>query len=310
MEILKFDCIGDMVDEFSEGTLTNGIPFIDKPNAMLFKTGRHKGKPYTEADLDKMVSQFSAPQGETDWSVPVQVDHSESARDTVGHIRSVHRDGNLLKGTLRVVGTDAVDRVKGGTYKKLSLGIRGNMSLHHVAITPHPYITDAQLYHEEEPPVADKPTETPKAEPAAPPTPAPAAPVTQTFKSAEQLQAEFTEQTRKYEAREAAQEARMKALEDTIRFGELTAKVDTFSANRKTVAAMRTEELELLKTFSEEQLELYEKLKAKQPALVSYDVIGFQESAKPGDDTSVAEDEKWANEQAAANGYTKDGGSK
>lgn len=303
MEILKFDCIGDMVEEFSEGMLPTGIPYIDKPNAMLFKTGYHKGRLYTESDLDKMVSQFAAPQGDFDWSVPVQVDHSDSARDTAGHVRSVFREGTRLKGTLRIVGAGAVDCVKAGTYKKLSPGIRSNMSLHHIAITPHPYITDAQLYNEEEKPVADKPTDIPKAEPAA-------TPATQNFKSVEQLEAEFSEKTKAYEAKQAAMEARLKAQEDVIRFGELTSKVDTFSASGKTVAVMRDAELALLKTFSDDQLKLYEELKAKQPKIADFSVLGFQESAKPGDDTSLAEDEKWANDQAAANGYNNNGGSK
>lgn len=305
-DIIHFDG-GEVCEEFAEGVLSTGVPYLDKTAATLFRVGKHKGRLYTEADLDKIAASFSAPTGD-DWSVPVQVDHSDSARDTAGHVRSVYREGNLLKGAIRIVGSDAIDRVKGGTYRKLSVGLRPNLSLHHVAITPHPYITDAQLYNEEDKPVADKPTDIPKAEPAAPPTPA--APATQTFKSVEQLEAEFSEKTKAYEARQAAMEARLKAQEDVIRFGELTSKVDTFSASGKTVAVMRDAELALLKTFSDDQLKLYEALKAKQPTIADFSVLGFQESAKPGDDTSLAEDEKWANDQATANGYNNNGGSK
>ncbi len=63
----------------------------------MFYTGTHRGKTGTEADLHTMVKNFSAPKGDRDWEAPVQLDHSESARDMVGNIRRVWRAIQRLK---------------------------------------------------------------------------------------------------------------------------------------------------------------------------------------------------------------------
>lgn len=41
------------------GTI-NGVPYVDR-RGKLFEAGVHRGKVYTEADLDRVVQQFSQP---------------------------------------------------------------------------------------------------------------------------------------------------------------------------------------------------------------------------------------------------------
>lgn len=145
MDLITFDEGEIAFDEtnFSEGE-SNGEPWLETP-AKLFRTGRHKGQDFTEAHLDKMAASAGKPTGARDWKVPLQLDHNHSALNTRGHIREAHRDGQVLRGTLRFCGEDAVKGVKSGNYSRLSVSLRPDMTLHHVAVTPFPYLTDAAI---------------------------------------------------------------------------------------------------------------------------------------------------------------------
>lgn len=301
MKITTFEAAGSCADEFAEGVLATGVPYIDK-DAVLFQAGTYQGRRFDRADLDKMARSFSAPTGETDWTVPVQIDHSDSARDTVGHVREVRREDDRLVGKLRFVGADAIEKVKGGLWKRLSQGIRADLSLHHVAVTPHPRVLSAKLFQEKvfqekesedqnmptEPatkpdakPEAKPETQAPEKPPEAPTTATTAAAAT--FKSVEQLEAQFAEKTSKLEAMLAAQQKTLDKQAEVIRFADLASKIDTFSEAGKTAPCMRDAELALLKTFSDEQLALYVALKDKQPSIIDFSIRGSQDSSKPGD---------------------------
>jgi len=58
--------------------------------ARLFYVGTHKGRPYSADDLKKVADSFE--------EVPLQLDHSKSARDTVGIVRKtwLEHDGKDL----------------------------------------------------------------------------------------------------------------------------------------------------------------------------------------------------------------------
>lgn len=145
MDLITFDEGEIAFDEtnFAEGE-SNGEPWLETP-AKLFKTGRHKGQDYNEAHLDKMAASAGTPKGARDWKVPLQLDHNHSALNTRGHLREAHRDGQVLRGTLRFCGEDAVKGVKSGNYSRLSVSLRPDLTLHHVAVTPFPYLTDAAI---------------------------------------------------------------------------------------------------------------------------------------------------------------------
>lgn len=132
---------------FSEGRTANGVPYRDVP-ARLFSVGVHNGRSYTLADLQELASTFQAPKTDLeDWDVPIQLDHSSSARDTIGHVRSVSVRGSDLMGILRFVGEDAIKPVREGRYRKLSVGIRLTKPkrLKEVSATPFPALTNAAL---------------------------------------------------------------------------------------------------------------------------------------------------------------------
>lgn len=333
-EVLEFSD-GGLEEGFSEGTFAEGehaIPYLDVP-ARLFTAGTHRGKLYTKQDLKDLASTFRPPQTDlSDWDVPVQLDHSDSARDTMGHLRSVFVRGDKdLMGVLRFVGQEAIQPVRERRYRKLSVGIRltNPKRLKEVSVTPYPQVLGAALnFNEEadamktgteaEKPVTQpevKPVETPATEtkmaeapkpevktvtPPAPEKPAPVALMSEELKAevARQLaeaEAKFNERTAALEAKHNEREAKLVAQEQVARFKELTALVDSFSEEgaAKSVPAMREKELALVKTFSEEQLALYKEVKSLQPPVINYGVLGVQESKMTADENADQLAERW-----------------
>ena len=261
MQVITFDG-GEVAEEFAEGSI-NGSPYLDK-KALLFRTCRRNGKNYDEASLDKTVSSFSAPKSDSDWSVPLQLDHSSNAANTRGHVRELSRDGKTLIGTVRFVGAEAVENAKNGNWKKLSVGLREDFSLHHVAICPHPFITDAQVF-EEESEAPNMPDEKPD---------------TQKFTDLEAKLQEFQDQTAKMQAKMDEQNALIAKQSAVLKFTEVSNRIAKFCEDGKTVPAMREAELKLMETFSDEQLALYEAVKTVQPKVIEFAVLGTQVSQR------------------------------
>ena len=56
MEIITFDAVELDATEFAEGKTADGVPYIDR-SGPLFRAGQHKGRKWTTADLDKVVTQ-------------------------------------------------------------------------------------------------------------------------------------------------------------------------------------------------------------------------------------------------------------
>lgn len=275
----EITCEGELDQTFSEeGQLPEGEPYIDKP-ATIFRAGFWKGKNYTTADLDRAVEQFREPKTPTDWDIPVQVDHEPaSSTRTCGWVRSLHRDGNLLRATLRFSGAEAVSAVRGARYKKCSSGFRANGAVHHVAVTPYPYVLGSQ-FNEEVNPMATTPTI-----PVPPPdTPDPV----KTFADMEaRLEAQFAERTTKmqeqFNGQLAGMQSKMDAQEKVLRFAEMAAAVDTFSESAKIAPVARAAELDLVKTFSDEQLDLWKKAKEAAPSYVDFGVHNTAMFTEPG----------------------------
>ena len=214
-EVITFKAVGATVEDpsrWTEGTMsTTGDPWIEMP-ALLFYTGRHKGQDWTEDRLQRLANNFSEPKGEMDWTVPGQLDHSESARDTTGHLRKVWKSGKNLWGIVRHIGKEAVQNAKNGIWKKLSLGIYSSRdTIREYSITPFPHLTHATTFSEttepeSEEPMADTPT---KQSPPAPTPPAPPAspePVTNFAEFQAQMEARFAAKTAELEARLAKSE--------------------------------------------------------------------------------------------------------
>ena len=82
----------------------------------MFSAGIHRGRNYTEKDLHCLANSFNLEE-----NVPLQLDHSESVRDTVGFLEAVSVVGNKLMGKIRVVDEVIKEKVANKTAKKLSV---------------------------------------------------------------------------------------------------------------------------------------------------------------------------------------------
>lgn len=121
--------------------------------AELFSTGVHRGKEYTTEDLSTLASNFSV-----DDKIPIQLDHSESVRDTVGFLEDAKVKGDKLLGKVRIIDEFAQDRVDKGLMGKLSVSFYIQYNEEDNSIRPHklrevslvafPQVKSAQLFSE------------------------------------------------------------------------------------------------------------------------------------------------------------------
>lgn len=101
---------------------------------------------WTLADLQEIARNFDA--GDPP---PVQLDHSYSARDTVGYVRGLRLQGEALYALAEFIGSEAVERVRTGLYRKVSAGllIQPIQALRELSVTPFPAVAHAAIKKEE-----------------------------------------------------------------------------------------------------------------------------------------------------------------
>lgn len=284
-ELLQFNTLDATLssDGRTEGQTADGQPWIEV-NARGFYVGTHRGREYNESHLDSMVSSFSAPTSDEDWDVPIQLDHSTSSRDTVGSARRVWRTGGDLGVRLRFVGAEEVRKVKAGHYRKISISVyrftdesgESTYKIREFSVTPFPELEGATIYQKE------------TSMPDTSKTPAPA-PTQEQFSADHpvliQMRAEWEAQRKAeredFEKKLAERDKRIEQSEKVIRFQKLTRRIETYGKQGKSVPAMDEAELALLESFSDEQLELYDKLKEASPKYVDFDVVGDQSASEP-----------------------------
>ncbi|MGG3663619.1 hypothetical protein [Bacillus gobiensis] len=118
----------------------------------MFSAGTHRGVTYTEEDIKQLASEFKAEE-----LVPVQIDHSESVRDTVGLIREVYAEGKKLMGKLEIIDEEAQRKIDKGLLKKLSVSFylkqMGDklrpFKIREVSLVAFPQVKGAQLFNEQ-----------------------------------------------------------------------------------------------------------------------------------------------------------------
>jgi len=132
----------------SETKVEDGLFLKD---ALLFETGKHRGKEFTIEDLQILAQSFNP-----DNPVPVQLDHSSSTKDTVGFVKKVWIQGKQLLGQLEIVDEKMQQRIDKGLSKKLSIGFyvdgktRKPSSLREVSIVAFPQVKTATIFKEED----------------------------------------------------------------------------------------------------------------------------------------------------------------
>jgi len=321
---------GEFVNEFTG----EKIPYVDKL-ARIFKAGIHRGKTYTGADIDRLVSNFPKPSAEIEWDRPVYKDHNpenRSIENMVGNIRSLERRGegmgSQLWGWLRFIGQDSVNNVMSGLYRKLSAGIYyDTMEVDEVSVLADPYFTDTQVFSKnpkEAQAVSVKAKEDPAKEGDADQG------KTEKHSQGDRSRKKRPESTLstvndKWEERFSKMEAANKQLVDQLNATKtelaefrsdkvaMTAsnRVEVFRAAGKTTKAMTEPEKAFVATLTPEQFGLYEKVKEVQPEFFSLETYGdpgekFGEGAKrPGKAEDVKTEVKSLKEK-----YNKKGGNK
>lgn len=221
--------------------------------AEMFSTGVHRGVEYTEEDIDELVNNFSSEE-----DIPVQIDHSESARDTVGYVREVFSNGGKLMGKLEILDKAIQERINMGLMKKLSVsfylkhteeGFKPH-KLREVSLVAFPQVKGARLFSENGyvSDYKEQGGDTMGAE------------SKEQFseellnKAKEQLESDLVE---KYNALEKKLEKLQEANEKFSK-SEIAHKVEKFQEEQKVVPAQAEALEKLLSTFSDEQAQLFD----------------------------------------------------
>jgi uncharacterized protein YbjQ (UPF0145 family) len=105
-------------EESEKGFLLKGIE--------AFRAGTWRGRAYTVENLEEMAANFKSLRDENLLEPPMKVDHSESARDQIGWIENLYVEGDSLLADVLFTEKDAMEKVKRGTWKKVSAEIYSN----------------------------------------------------------------------------------------------------------------------------------------------------------------------------------------
>ncbi|EEM06213.1 hypothetical protein ABES33_09830 [Bacillus pseudomycoides] len=142
----------NLIESFSEG-IKQGEDLVK--DAELFSVGTHRGQKYEVVDLQRLANNFNAEE-----QIPIQLDHSESIKDTVGFLEEVKVQGDKLIGKLRVIDEFTKERISKKLMKKLSISFYTNNEgkpekLREVSLVAFPQVKTAQLFHENGNSIAD-----------------------------------------------------------------------------------------------------------------------------------------------------------
>ena len=263
--------------EFSEAT-PEGEDLIKE--AEMFSTGKHRGKEYTEDHLLTLASNFAV-----EDAIPIQLDHSESARDTVGFLEEASvKDGKLL-GKVRIIEEWAKEKVIKKLLNKLSVSFytdkEGNPTrLREVSLVAFPQVKGAKLFSENG-----------------------FVSEVEELEQFEEVQP-MPEETNvdKFAELEAAYAERFSQLEGKLqKFTEekVTAKVEKFQESNKVVPAQKESLTKLLASFSEDQAEAFEEFMSNMGAVEFQEVAEVEAGEKPAENAEQGEAEKFNEEYEA-----------
>lgn len=263
--------------EFSEAT-PEGEDLIKE--AEMFSTGKHRGKEYTKKHLQTLVDTFSK-----EDEIPIQLDHSESARNTVGFLEETSVKGDKLYGKLRVIDEWAKERVDKKLLNKLSVSFytdkEGNPTrLREVSLVAFPQVKGAKLFSENG-----------------------FVSEVEELEQFEEVQP-MPEETNvdKFAELEAAYAERFSQLEGKLqKFAEekVSAKVEKFQESNKVVPAQKESLTKLLASFSEEQAEAFEEFMSNAGKVEFQEVAEVPAGEKPAENAEQGEAEKFEEEYQA-----------
>lgn len=112
----------------------------------VFKAGVHRGIDFSEDFLDKnTIAKFSS-----DEDVPIQRDHSDEAFKTLGYVKNIFREGNMLFADMELIDDESILRWNKKLMKKWSVSIFGagpeNGKLREISAVAFPFIKEARVH--------------------------------------------------------------------------------------------------------------------------------------------------------------------
>jgi len=252
--------------EFSEANPSEDLI----KEAIMFSTGTHRGKEYTEDHLQTLVDTFSV-----EDAIPLQLDHSESARDTVGFLEEASVKDGKLYGKVRIIEEFAKEKVIKKLLNKISVSFYTDKSgnptrLREVSLVAFPQLKGAKLFSENGFSSESDELET-KEETNMP----------------EETKMDFTELQQAYATKFAEQEKanaeKFSALEGKLqKFAEekVATQVEKFQEAKKIIPAQKESVTKLLASFSEEQTEAFEEFMSNMSTVEFQEVAEVEASEK------------------------------
>ncbi|MGG5739685.1 hypothetical protein [Bacillus cereus group sp. IBL03679] len=233
---------GKLTKSFSEGG--EGEDLIKE--AELFSTGIHRGTAYTVEDLNTLANNFDVTE-----EIPIQLDHSNSVRDTVGYLEEVSVEGDKLLGKVRIIDESTKERIEKGLMKKLSISFYIQYNEEDDTIRPHklrevslvafPQVKSARLFSENG--YISEIDETKEAET----MPGQNNQQPQNFKQLQEQYKQLEEQMKQ-----------LQAQNQSFSEGKMDSKIEKFQEESKIVPAQAVSLKNLLSSFSEEQTQMFD----------------------------------------------------
>jgi hypothetical protein len=274
--------------------------------AHLLHPGVFNGHDFTAAELRAFATSFRP-----EDPPPLQLDHSQKARDTVGYLRAVrlvHDDsGPKLRGLVEFLGAEAVTAVREGRWRKLSLGLRlrPRPEIRELSVTPFPAVSDPEPARVlAEGGIMDE--ETTQEAPVGTPEPAqdePEKPDNETPEDAqdEPTEADEAEEKGLSEGGERTlnltndERAELLALREEREMRLVADQVEGLLASGRSVPALREKESAFLRSLTPDQREDYLALRKASPPIVTLGRLSRPDTNPPGT-TNQAQVEQEARE--------------
>lgn len=265
--------------------------------AHLLHPGVFNGHDFTAAELRAFATSFRP-----EDPPPLQLDHSQKARDTVGYLRAVrlvHDDsGPKLRGLVEFLGAEAVTAVREGRWRKLSLGLRlrPRPEIRELSVTPFPAVSDPEPARVlAEGGIMDE--ETTQEAPVGTPEPAqdePESPEVEPDNEApedaqeEPTEADEAEEKGLSEGGERTlnltddERAELLALREEREMRLVADQVEGLLASGRSVPALREKESAFLRSLTHEQREDYLALRKASPPIVTLGRLSRPDTNPPG----------------------------
>lgn len=224
--------------------------------AELFSVGTHRGIDYTLEDLQELVNNFDPAD-----DVPLQYDHSTSAKDTAGFLRSVSIVDNKLMGTVEVLDDATKNRINSKLNRKLSISFMLKKTpsgmkphkLREVSLVAFPQVKSARLFSEDNFVSTYEPKEFSQEE--------------EKTMNIEEMKAQLKVELEQQYADQTIELAKLRKTAEDFTEMQVVNKVENFAAEKKIVPAQKDALKELLASFDEDQMAKFEEFMKSQKAL-------------------------------------------